>query len=224
MSVIARNGAGMGSAIGTSGCLTVVSGVTEPSIGAAKKRPEGAKVLIESAAVVGVYKDDCVFVEDMSRCAGIRCIVSGSSVAPGSIVSVSGVISTLHGEPVIISPVFQPVPVAGMIRPLWTKSDLNTGLGLDMTGLLVRLSGRVTKIAPDLTYIVISDGSFGLSPRGAPGVEVRLQVPPELKVGSSVGVNGIVSKELVNAHLVMILRGAPRPSDYGLSQRTTVDD
>lgn len=210
VSVVARNGVGLSSGVGCSNCLTVVSGTTERSIGTAKKRPEGTKVLIESAAVVGVY-DDCVFVEDMSRCAGVRCVVQGSGVVPGSIVSVSGVMSTLHNEPIILSPVFQPVPVAGMIKPVSTRCDLNTGLGVDMTGLLVRLTGRITKIASNLTYMVISDGSYGMSPRGAAGVEVRMPVPSDLKPGSYIGVNGIVCGEVVNARLVTILRGAPDP-------------
>ena len=75
----------MNSPIGTSGCVAVVAGSKERSVGTAKRRAEGTTVLFD-AVVVGVY-DDCVFVEDPNRCAGIRCMVTGSSLAPGSAVS-----------------------------------------------------------------------------------------------------------------------------------------
>ena len=209
-SVKACNYTGLTSAVGVSTAITIVSDDSNQFIGYAKKRPEGTRVVLPGKTVTAVFAD-CVFLEELDRSAGIRCLVASSDLRVGSIVDAIGRISLQSGEVVLSDASLTKVNVAyaDNLDPVAMNCQTVAGLGLDTTGLLVRVSGRVTKSGA--YYFVLSDGSGITSPRGAEGIEIRAgagDIPP---TGSHAVITGVISRDIVNGASTVILRAASEP-------------
>jgi hypothetical protein len=206
VSVVARNGASLVSEIGVSEPVVVVVGDAQKTIGAAKKRLAGTQVSLPGKVVTAVF-DDCAFVEEADRSAGIRCVGPHTGIAVGSVVAVQGTVDSLYGETVLSGATYSAGEGTGSVAPLGMSCDMFARVGLDPLGLLARTAGRVTRVGSG--YFVIWDGSYAASPRGGLGVEVRTKsgnLPP---VGSFVGVTGIVCHELANSRVTTVIRAVP---------------
>ena len=59
----------------------------------AKQLADQTTVLLYGKVVNAVF-DDCFFVQEPSRAAGIRCVCAGAELAPGDLVNMTGTIST----------------------------------------------------------------------------------------------------------------------------------
>lgn len=206
VSVTARNHVGLVSEVGSSPAVTVVADNPVNLIGDAKKRPAGTRVNLPGKLVTAVFAD-CIFIEEPDRTSGIRCLVGSSDLSIGAVVDALGRIAFQNGETVLSEAAFSRLGVASSIAPVAASVKSVIGPGIDMAGLLVRVTGRVTKAGA--YYFVITDGSKLDSPRGVKGIEVRAgagDVPP---VGAYVSVTGVVSREVVNGASVTVVRASP---------------
>lgn len=91
------------------------------------------------------------------------------------------------------------------------QEGISGGLGANNIGLLVRLTGRVTKMELEGHYITIHDGSLRpgggavVDDEGNPGVRVWLNGAPQPLEGDLVTVTGVVSCRRINGLLYPLL-------------------
>ncbi|MCE5199476.1 MAG: PQQ-binding-like beta-propeller repeat protein [Armatimonadota bacterium] len=208
VSVKAKNGMSLTSAMGVSKPLSVVLGDIINTVGAAKQRPDGAPIYIQGKVVTAVF-DDCIFIEDPNRAAGIRCMVSGCNLTPGAIVNVSGVVGTLYSDKVLNSALVQDTGLRGSVAPLYVTCNFGSRTGLNPSGLLIRTVGRVTQAGAG--FFVISDGSVVASPRGVAGVEVRAQNLVAPASGTVISATGVASMDIVDGKPVPVIRATQPP-------------
>jgi len=202
VSVTATNWASLTSGTGVSNPFTVLSNALDNSVFWAKRLAIGSVVNLKGKVVTAVFSD-CVFVEEMNRTSAIRCVVSGSSLEPGMIVDVTGSINDRYGEKVINSAVLTDTTMRGEVKPLYISNDFSTRPGIDLTGMLIRVFGRVKRSGDG--YIVVSDGSYMVSPRGVTGIEIRT-ASSGLPVGSYVTATGVACREIANSYVVTVIR------------------
>ena len=206
VSVKASNHVGLVSEIGTSPAIVVLSDNPSNLIGDARQRADGTRVYLPGKTVTAVFAD-CVFIEEPDRTAGIKCSIASSDLQAGAVVDAMGKIAIQNGEPVLTEVALSRLNVASAIQAVTMTARAATGSGVPTAGLLVRLTGRVTKSGA--YYFVISDGSGVDSPRGVKGIEVRAgagDVPP---VGAYVTVTGTLTKDVINGVTTTILRAVP---------------
>lgn len=207
VSVKARNHAGLTSDAGVSGAITIVADTPGNLIGEAKKRPDGTRVYLPGKMVTAVFAD-CVFIEEPDRSSGIRCSISSSDLPVGAVVDAIGKISAQNGEVTLTEPSFTRLAAAGSLDAVFVSTKSIAGPGPNMTGLLVRVAGKVTKAGA--YYFVLSDGSKLDSPRGVKGIEIRASSGDIPLVGQSVAITGVVSREVVNGVAATVIRaGSP---------------
>ena len=224
VSVKARNHAGLESAAGVSTAVMVIADNEINLIGDAKKRPNGTRVYLPGKIVTAVYSD-CVFVEEPDRTSGIRCDANSTDLSAGAVVDALGKITFRNGEPILTEASFSRLAAASMITPYAasmraiagfgatgggsTGGAGPTGPGANLTGLMVRVSGRVTKTGA--YYFVLWDGSEVYSPRGVKGIEIRAGAGDIPLPNAYATITGIVSREVVNATPTTILRATSTP-------------
>jgi hypothetical protein len=204
VSVKATNWASLTSSAGSSKPFTIALDSIENSIGRAKQRSNDIPVQLKGKVVSAVF-GDCVYVEELGRSSGVRCAISASSLEPGALVDVSGVMSARYGERVIDSAVLKDTKLRSEVMPFYMRNNFITRPGLDPTGLLVRVCGRVT--AYGAGYIVISDGSDSASERGVAGIEIRTdEDTSQFKTGTYVIANGVACRELADSKMATVVR------------------
>ena len=174
-----------------------------------------------AGAVVTALFPDCCYVESPDRTCGIRVVISGETVTPGT-VNVVGTLRTdqATGERYVeASSVLTTGP--GAVTPLgltnlqlggadWNyvadsgagQRGVRDAIGLNNIGLLVRTFGRIVgrDTADPATWVTIDDGS---------GVNVRCVVPAGVSIDANwtyLGVTGISSCEKVDEELRRLLR------------------
>lgn len=210
--VKARNHASLESGVGVSSAIIVISGDPANTIGQAKQRPEGTRVYLPGKIVTGVFADS-IFIEEPDRSAGIRCIVASSDLEAKAVVDVIGKITEQNDEVVITDAMLTRNAIASDIAPLALSTKALAGTGLDAKGLLVRVAGRVTRVGA--YYFLISDGASIISPRGASGIEVRIDSGSIPAVGSFIAVTGIACREIVNGTAVIVIKAVGAPTIMG---------
>lgn len=204
VSVKATNWASLTSSAGSSKPFTIALDSTENSLGHAKQLSDNISLQLKGKVVTAVF-DDCVYVEEIRRSAGIRCAVSGSSLEPGALVDISGVMSTRYGEKVIGSAVITDTKLRSEIKPFYMRGSFITRPGLDPAGLLVCVCGKVMLSGEG--YIVISDASDCISERGVPGIEVRTnEDTSQFDTGDWVIVTGVACREPVGSNIASVVR------------------
>jgi hypothetical protein len=177
-------------------CVAGANGQIE--IGVAKKMADGQQATV--TGVVSWVGSDSMYIQSPLRSAGIR--VSGVfDQDEGDEITVSGIMSTLHGERILQDAVVLSSILGSntIPKPLWitcrelggvgTSSNdppLGTSQTLKETGLLVRASGWVSNTSADGTF-VLNDGC-SIPCRCAPGVAVPIP-------GSFVTITGVSSAE-----------------------------
>ncbi|MGB9619449.1 MAG: hypothetical protein ACPL7K_03440 [Armatimonadota bacterium] len=177
---------------------------TDPTaIASMKQLPDGATVCVYRKCVTRAYLDD-LYIEEADRSAGIKVIYSGhyppAELEPGNLVTFSGVLGTIGAERVIYarSDFECDLTTSTRIMPLGMTTAAILGwpidprqpdgprrLGLNPTGLLVKISGRVTATywSDEEGYFVYIDDGYGKkdgSDIGAPGVRVYYTFWPSL--------------------------------------------
>jgi hypothetical protein len=138
------------------------------SIAQARLRTDGWSVQLPYATVSATFAT-YFYIEDADRTAGIR-IESSTPVIEGNSVRVVGRLTTIDGERAILPYTLDVTPASVEIRPLGMigKSVVGSRLnsytpgadgasGLNNSGLLVRICGRVTQVDSNVFYV--EDGS-----------------------------------------------------------------
>jgi len=178
-----------------------------------------------------------LYVEEPDRLAGIElwpAMALMSTVPRDSVVDVTGVLSTIDGERVLIDATITPtsppqapieIPPLGMNNkalgggPIgkFTLGVYPNGRGVNNMGLLVKIWGRVTYVADDNTYFYIDDGSGLRDGSEHVGMLVDLSghpggiVPP--KQGAYVSVTGISSCKSEASVISPVRKLLPRDQD-----------
>ena len=183
--------------------ITVAADVPESSITEAKNMPDG-EILLASLAVTRLHEADGRFnVEAADRATGIA--VTGASASRGETVSVYGTTSvTADGEVVLNAmhvmrraPLPTPYPLCMGTLSVGGESQIGAQIGCHQAigpnniGLDIRTWGHVTAIAPDGSWMTISDASVRDSGMGSRGVRIVPAFPLSgFYVGGSVVVTG----------------------------------
>lgn len=180
----------------------------------AKQRPDGTYVDLDGKIVTAVFpNDNCIYVQEPDRSSGIRVAYSGSGVAVGDTVDVTGNVSTRRpdgytaSERYVTSAVvkvaslaagWQPRPLSMMCRSVGGAAvaphlpGVQNGIGLNNIGLLAQIIGRVTYITE--TFIWVDDGANIPDIWPGPGVTVACPstVTGIVQVGDMAVVSGII--------------------------------
>lgn len=145
------------------------------SIGEAKKLANGTTVQISGAIVTAVFPDG-FYITDQDQINGIKVIFQNPTVIEGHLVNVTGCLTTLNDEKMLINAKVSPLPggpimllPVAVINLALGGSPIDNGQGLYNLGLLVRAWGKVTERATSpYPYFTMDDGSR---------VGVRVRVP-----------------------------------------------
>ncbi len=152
---------------GTTAGLSVQSGLAP--LAAAKTLADNTWATFKGAVVTAAWPD-CFYIETDDRATGLRVERIGHGITAGSRVDVAGQVSTnASGERRLVATIANVVGT-GSIKPLALANravgggasghqDTVGGAGLNNTGLLVRVWGRVRSIDTGGRVLVIDDGS-----------------------------------------------------------------
>lgn len=162
------------------------------SIAAAKSIPDGSLIRL-SGKVVTCALDEHTYVEEPNRQAGIK-ITGAENLSISSIVNITGHMNTTNGERTLNADAIEEIGTGAQIRPFLLSNrtlggtvfglqsavmeyklvesnvELMYAVGLNNTGLLVRVTGRVVDTGSDWFYI--DDGSGCDDGSGIIGVRV----------------------------------------------------
>jgi len=156
------------------------------TVGQAKTLPEWTVVRLTGSVVTAGQEaaPGSVFVEAPDRSSGIR-VITDELLYVGQSVDVTGCVRRINGEWQIAGAEITAIREGTPLAPLWftTKtlaSDPSETLnytGINTTGLLVKITGRVTGIPADERVVYIDDGC-GLQDGIGGYAGLRVQVPP----------------------------------------------
>ncbi len=176
------------------------------SIGSLKDVADGQIARLGNAVVTAGTGEmnGAFYVEAANRSAGIR--VSTDKVVPeGAQVTVAGALGTLNGErQITASDVFVESTGNELPDPLGTVGR-SFKVGLDNTGLLVRVWGTITATPEGSGYFYVDDGSNLQDGSGNIGIKV-CGTPPADPVGKRVSVTGISGAELEGETPIPVIR------------------
>ena len=202
VSVKARNPSQRWSETGVSAGVTVLLPDDWKTIGEAKLLEDGTVVSLKSKVVTAVF-DDCFFVEEADRSAGIRCAEAQVVLDPGDVVDVQGTMGAVNGERVLSPSWHVKVGSGEALRSVGMSAGAISLAAPDPTGLKIRIWGTVTAVGD--TWIVIDDGRALEHPELTPGIEVRCDTDG-LSVDDYVGATGILCRELAGESPATVLR------------------
>ncbi|MCC6485325.1 MAG: carboxypeptidase regulatory-like domain-containing protein [Armatimonadetes bacterium] len=181
-----------------------------------KALADGTEAGLVSGVVSGSWFGT-YYVQNTDRSSGIRVNASGAGPAVGTLVQVWGTLSTTSGERTLMEggrastgSTTAPVPLGIALTRLggqdWQyvvsngagQRGVDGGIGLNNTGLLVRVWGTV--VGQESGYLLLSDGS----PQPVRIDTSRLSSPPAQ--GAFTGFVGLSSVELINGQYVPVVR------------------
>lgn len=200
VSVRATNHAGLVSSPASSTGVKVAQPV--PDILAAKAVDDGTAIALAPQVVSAVFPT-AFYLEDPDRFTAIR-VQAASELEPDDLVSVMGTMGlTNDGERAILDPVFpDPTETGNPIMPVVMlaktagggtqgKTPGTTGgVGLNTTGLLVKIAGKVSLVVSDGFYL--DDGS-GLNDGVGSGIKVWTGAPDSAIKDTWITVTGVIS-------------------------------
>lgn len=194
-----------------SGGATTAGTPIVQTAGHAKTLPDSSVVDLRSLVVTAVFSSDgAIYAEDADRAAGIRIVHSGSGLAIGDRVNVSGTLSTraVSGRPSerqVLSPIVSRLYSGEGLRPIALGCSAVGGAaiapytpgvtrpaGAHNIGSLIKIAGRVTKVLG--SYLFVDDGGCveNISGSGPEiGVMVRCPTAPSVAVGDIVTATGV---------------------------------
>lgn len=172
------------------------------AVGTSREQANGASVSGYGAVVTAVF-DDSFYVESTNRSSGIRIEKSGHDLDPDMVVDIDGVLATSEdGERYIAAKAAAQCGV-GSIKPIYMtgknlggalsagQRGVESGVGLNNIGLLIKLTGYVKQISSD--YFIIDDGSGVTDASGITGLRVIYANLDSSKLNKLVSVEGISS-------------------------------
>jgi hypothetical protein len=182
---------------------------TQTSLGAIRLLPDNTSVKLGGAVVTAVFEQDgTIYVEDQDRSCGIRVVASGTGLVGGDRVDLSGKLSCItmsgqrseraitestvnwisSGDP--LGPLALSCPSVGGAPVGSVVPGVVDGVGLNNIGLLVRITGRVTRRVSN--YLWVDDGSEIPDILDRKGVMVRCLFDPGVSAGAMVSCTGVV--------------------------------
>lgn len=184
----------------------------------AEQMAENQPVNLKGKVVSAVFpSDSCIYVQEANRTSGIRVAWSGTGIAAGDRVDISGyvttrMVSSRASERQITTATVTKTSTAGAPRPLGMTCravggaavppnvpGVRDAIGQNNMGLLVRFAGKVTKVIG--SYIYVDDGSGVVNASAsAPeiGVMVKCAVTPTVVAGDKVAVTGVIVGSIPN--------------------------
>ena len=199
-------------AVPSNGSSSVIDFALAPwKMSEVKLLSDNTQVDLLGQKVAALFGDGgCIYVEQTDRSCGIRVVASGSGLAIGDTVNVSGRVTTLkpdsiHGsERQITSPSVTWVSSGAPLQPLGMNCEAVGGavippnvpgvagaVGINNIGLLVKIAGKVTLVLGN--YVYVDDGSNIADVPGRTGVMVESPTAPTVIPGNIVSVTGIVA-------------------------------
>lgn len=184
------------------------------SIGEARQMEDTSLVSLVNKRVSSTF-DGYIYVQEPDRSAGIR-VDSAEAVGLGSVVHVTGTLSTVNGERRIVDasvvetdqPVQRPAPLFVSSRTLGGSAfgsntpGVTLGTGLNNLGLLVRVAGTVTAHAEG--GFRISDGGVADDGSGSAGVWISSGLFHKPAIGEFAIVTGISSLNADGVRQVLV--------------------
>lgn len=229
VSVRARDSAGNWGAVGVSDGIRKVALLRSPH--EAKRLRSNTPCALENVVVSGVFEDG-VYVQNESRCSGIR--VAGTlGLQAGDVITITGdagtdgkeaviknptVVSLRHGNPPM-SLVLNSKAMGGSALNLQPSVinyadrepfDGRYAAGLGAIGLLVRTAGRITSVDQAGACAYLDDGAGLKDGSGNVGVRVSLDYGPIPNPGAIATVTGCCGAVDIGGNCVRLLR--PRSS------------
>lgn len=220
ISVRATNGVGLTSTPVTSIAIPVAYRVS--TVRQAKALPADARVhIVRGSCLVTAVFADCYYLEDRDRMSGLRVeYPTRSDLLVGQEVDVYGILGrNAHEERTLLLPSDYSTwpawldPVTSFILPtksvagsaLGANPGMTGGIGLNNTGLLVKIAGKVTAGVGDGFYV--NDGGYLNDGIGA-GVKVWTGTSGVSRENTYVIVTGVVSlrKDGVTVHPQILAR------------------
>lgn len=168
---------------------------TPATPGYAKTLDEGTPVYVEDAIVTAAnLESGVVFVESSDRAGGIK-LLTDRSFTEGQRVRFTGIKGRVDGELQVSDVSIYGSEPTQRIRPLamttksvaFDSSELLNRNGIDTSGLLVRLAGKVTSVSDTDRVVYVEDGGLftnGTMPN-ATGVRVRIPLGVDLPAKDS---------------------------------------
>jgi photosystem II stability/assembly factor-like uncharacterized protein len=175
-----------------------VSGYYHGTAAEIQQKPNGSAVVMTGSAVTASFPGE-VYVESTNRSTGFK-VLTTQSIAPGTLVQVTGVLDTVGLERVIRYGDLVSVGSAS-IKPVGLNTKVLTGTsvdkGLSSIPRLVRICGKVTARDEVDGSFTVNDGSGKLDADGNKGVKVIVvgKTPPS--INAMVMVTGISSYETI---------------------------
>jgi len=207
----------------STGNVPVSIGVTGApmSVGSARLLPGGTPVLIEDAVVTATgFESGSVFVESPDRSAGIKLITS-QSLTLGQKTEFAGVVGRMDGEYQISNVSFRSITAGSVIAPVWMSTrgignDRTESLnyaGINTTGMLVRVAGRLTSVVKAQNVGYLDDGA-GYQDGIGPSLGMLIHFPAGVtrSVNSNVIITGISRVEKHTPTHPSIVNGATYPA------------
>ncbi|MGQ9809137.1 MAG: choice-of-anchor Q domain-containing protein [Armatimonadota bacterium] len=184
------------------------------SIADARGGTDGTPVSLSGAVVTAAWAD-VLYVEQPDRACAVRVEKAGHGLSVGQIASITGRMSTTaDGERFVQATSVSGAPGAALppldmsLRSVGGgptadysssggtgQAGVTGGAGLNNIGLLVRVTGKVTAIAPDRSWLTVWDGSAVKDADGNDGVRCisSTGIPARVNAGDMVSVTGVVS-------------------------------
>ena len=163
VSVKARNPSQRWSKIGVSAAVTVLLPDDWTTIGQARSLEDGTVVSLKSKVVTAVF-DDCFFIGEPDRSAGIRCAQAQVGLDPGDVVDVQGTMGTVNGERVLSPSGHTKVGSGEALKSVGMNAAAISLAAPDPMGLKIRIWGIVTAVGEG--WIVIDSGRALEHPEG----------------------------------------------------------
>ncbi len=196
----------LNSALGATTTLVVTFG-SYPTISPhdVKTLPDGAAARLDGAVVTRVHADR-FNVETSDRSAGVA--VMGAGAQLGKQVELLGTIDASGPERVfVLASIVNQSDAPSTPAPLGMTNKSADAADPDSIGLDIRLWGRITRIAPDDSYMTIDDGSGLPSSAGATGIKLTGDLnASRFTEGGFISATGSLSAERVGATDYRVLR------------------
>ncbi len=154
------------------------------SIGMARNLSPGTLAVINNAVVTATTIDSAgVTVESADRSSGIE-LVTNQALSVGQVVSFTGTTGMVGGEYQVNNVTFTGIAAGTPLTSLFMTSktigsDLTETLsyvGLNTTGLLVKMAGNLTGVIPSQHIAYVDDG-FGYQDGVGPVLGIRIHIP-----------------------------------------------
>jgi len=221
--VKAKNGAGLWSKVGVSDGITAMPPLAH--LGDVKSLTPDSAFTLHGLVASASSTDFAGFayVQDASCASGIR-VNTTATINRGDIISMAGRARRVDGEwqidllqpPAVIAGVTpRPLLISQRCISVDPNEDLLPELGLSPTGLLVTISGKVTRINTADHVIYVNDGTNladGLGPSDNPylGIRVGYRTVTPPAVNKRITLTGILSVEKTTLALDAFVNGEYR--------------